>query len=43
MSSLINIQKQNMINNFHVRVKTGKQRKIRLFENVINSPIVTLS
>ena len=37
VSSLINKQKQNMINNFHVWVKTGKQRNIRLLENVIHS------
>ena len=35
VSSLVNIQKQNMTNNFHVRVKTEKKRNIRLFENVI--------
>ena len=29
--------KQKMINYFHVRVKRGKQRNRRLFENVINS------
>ena len=39
VSSLINIQKQNMIYNFHVWVKTGKQRNICLLENVINSSI----
>ena len=43
VSSLINIPKQNMINNFHVRVKTGKQRNMLLLENVNNSSIVTLS
>ena len=29
--------KQKMINNFHVRVKTGKQRNRRLLENFIYS------
>ena len=43
VSSLIIIQKQNMINNFHVRVKTGKQRNIPLLEIIINSSIVTVS
>ena len=33
---LINIQNKKMINNFHVRVRTGKQRNRRLFENFIN-------
>ena len=41
VSSLINIQKENMINNFHVRIKTGKQRIICLSGNFINSSIVT--
>ena len=43
VSSLMNIQKQNMINNFHVRVRTGKQKNIRLLENGINFSIVKLS
>ena len=43
VSNIINIQKQNMINNFHVRVITGRQRNKRLLENVINSWTVTSS
>ena len=35
--------KQNMINNFHIRDNTGKQRNRRLLENVIYSGIVMLS
>ena len=42
-SSLINMQNRDMIDNFQDRIKTGKQRNIRLLENVINSSIVMLS
>ena len=34
---------QKIINNFHVRVKTGKKRNRRLLENFNNSLVVTLS